>query len=447
MLLPTPSSKHRSFDPLIKTIRERAETLPDQRAPECDYSVADAVMSAIAMFSLKDSSLLAFRERRNDQNMKNIYRIEGVPSDTTMREILDPIDPDSLRPLFQAVYRKIQRAGGLKPYVFHEDCYLLSIDGTEYFSSDKVHCPSCMQRKKKNSDEVTYYHQLLGAVLVHPDQKQVVPFAPEPIVKQDGNCKNDCERNAAKRLLTKIREEHPHLKLIVVEDALASNAPHIRLLKQLHMHFLLGVKPADHEHLFDEVIRAYEEDRMTSIQWEDPKRPGITCEIGFTDALPLNKSNADLRVNFLQYSEHDPDGQRIKCFSWVTDLEITQANAKKLVRGGRARWKIENETFNTLKNQGYQFEHNFGHGDKNLSVVFAMLMMLTFLVDQTQEHGCPLFQAMHKKFTSRRSVWDHIRSHFRHFEFESMQHLYEVVLNDIGKMPAPTMGCYGARVT
>ncbi len=198
----------------------------------------------------------------------------------------------------------------------------------------------------------------------------------------------------------------------------------------------------------DEVIKAYEEDRMTSIQWEDPNNRGVTCEIGFADNLPLNKSNPDVRVNFLQYSEYGPDGERVKHFSWVTDLTITPDNAAHLVRGGRARWKVENETFNTLKNQGYQFEHNYGHGKENLSVVFAMLMMLTFLVDQTQEQGCQLFQAMHKKFTSRRSVWDHIRSHFRHFEFASMQHLYEVVLNDLAReLPAPTLGLYGARVT
>lgn len=446
MLLPLKPNKNKSFDPLIKELRAIAEKLSGDRKGTT-FSVADSIMSAIAMFSLKDPSLLAFQERRNDQNMKHIYRIENVPSDTTMRETLDPVDPDSLRPLFQAIFRKMQRGGGLKPFVFHEDCYLLSIDGTEYFSSKKVHCPSCLERKNKSSGEITYYHQMVGAVLVHPDQKQVIPLAPEPIIKQDGNNKNDCERNASKRLLTKIREEHPNLKLIVVEDALASNAPHIRLLKQQRMHFLLGAKPADHEHLFAEVIQAYEEDRMTSIQWEDPKRKGVTCEIGFTGNLPLNKSNLDLRVNFLQYSEYGPDGECMKCFSWVTDLTITEENAAKLVSGGRARWKIENETFNTLKNQGYQFEHNFGHGVENLSVVFAMLMMLTFLVDQTQEQGCPLFQAIHKKFTSRRSVWDHIRSHFRHFEFESMQHLYEVVLNDVGKLPAPTIGLYGSRVT
>ncbi len=174
--------KHVSFDPLMQVIRDGAETLPDRRGEGVDYSIADAVMSAVATFSLKDPSLLAFQERRNDQNMKSVYRIEQVPSDTRMREILDPIQPDLLRPLFNGVFRKLQRGAGLKPFVFYEDCYLLSIDGTEYFSSKSVHCDSCLQRKNKQTDEVTYYHQMIGAVLVHPDQKQVIPMAPEPIV-------------------------------------------------------------------------------------------------------------------------------------------------------------------------------------------------------------------------------------------------------------------------
>ena len=438
-LPPPPSRKHLSFDPLIRTIHERAQQLPDAQTRDGDYSIADAVMSAIAMFSLKDPSLVAFQGRRNDHNMKNLYRIENVPSDTWMRELLDPISPAALRPMFNDVFRQLQRGGALKPYVFHEDSYLLSIDGTQYFSSKKVHCDSCLQKKNKKTGEITYSHQMLGAVLVHPDCKQVIPLAPEPIIKQDGDCKNDCERNASKRLLTQIRQEHPNLKLIVVEDGLASNAPHIQLLKSLQMNFLLGAKPADHEHLFDQAIQAAEEGRDTSITWTDPKHPDVLCEIRFVENLALNKTHPNLRVNFLQYTEYGPDGHERKKFSWVTDLPITRDNAQHLVRGGRARWKVENETFNTLKNQGYNFEHNYGHGKINLSVVLAMLMMLTFLLDQTQELCCPLFQAVHKKYTSRRSVWDHLRSHFRHFKFESMQQLYEVMLNDLAKeLPPPT---------
>lgn len=210
--------KQLSFDPLILLIRQQAELLFDARKRKGNFSVADAVLSAIAMFSLKDSSLLAFQERRNDENMKNLFCIQQVPSDTQMREILDPLTCDSIRPMFNSIFAALQRGKALEPYVFHEGCYLLSLDGTEYFASKQVHCASCLERKNSKTGEITYYHQMLGVVLVHPDQKQVIPLAPEPIIKQDGENKNDCERNAAKRLLPKIRAEHPHLRLIVVED-------------------------------------------------------------------------------------------------------------------------------------------------------------------------------------------------------------------------------------
>ncbi len=436
--------KHLSFDPLADLIRKRAERLPDVRSRQGNFSVADAFMSAFAVFSLKDPSLLAFDARRNDQNMKNLFRIDHVPSDTQMREILDPLDPELARPFFNDVFSALQRGKALKPFVFHKNSYLLSVDGTGYFSSRTIHCDSCLRKESSKTGAVTYHHQMLGAVVVHPDHKEVIPLAPEPIIKQDGDNKNDCERNASKRLLRRIRREHPHLKLIVVEDALASNAPHIRELADLDMRFILGVKPGDHEYLFNQLLREFEEDRVTTLSWQKKDEKDVLCEIAFTHDLPLNESNQDVRVNFLQYMEFGPDGERRKIFSWVTDLTITKGNARHLVRGGRARWKIENETFNTLKNQGYHFEHNFGHGKQNLSVVFAMVMMLAFLVDQTQQLCCPLFQAVLKKTGSKRVLWEHTRSHFYHFRFQSMRHLHVVALYDLAKeVPAPpTPGAY-----
>ena len=205
---------------------------------------------------MKDPSLLAFEKRRNDENIKNLFRVLNVPSDTQMRTILDSLEPDLLRPMFNDVFRQLQRGKAREPYVFHDGCYLVSMDGTGYFSSKKIHCKSCLQKKNSKTGEITYHHQMLGAVVVHPGHKQVIPLAPEPIIKQDGDNKNDCERNAGKRLLQKIRNEHPNLKLIVVEDGLASNSPHILQLKSLDRHFILGAKPDDHEHLFDEVSQA-----------------------------------------------------------------------------------------------------------------------------------------------------------------------------------------------
>ena len=364
--------------------------------------------------------------------MKVIFGVETIPSDTQMRDMLDPVDPDSLRPVFGDVFRVLQRGKALEPFAFYDGGYLLAVDGTGQYSSRKVHCDSCQEKTHKTTNEVTYEHHMLGAVIVHPDHREVIPLAPEPIRKQDGATKNDCERNASKRLLEKIRREHPRLKLIVVEDGLASNAPHIRLLQQLDMHFILGVKPGDHAYLFQQIGAAYDEEH--TIVWTEGK---VQCVISFVNGVPLNEANQDLLVNYLEYGEYDAEGNRLKTFSWVTDLTITRRNARHLVRGGRARWKIENETFNTLKNQGYHYEHNYGHGDRNLCVVFCMLMMLAFLVDQVQQHCCPLFEAARKKLGSKRALWESLRSHFRHFKCQSMCHIYEAIIYGLGKEAYP----------
>jgi hypothetical protein len=434
VVLPPPLSarkvrKHLSADALYALIREGFGAIQDHRRATSIIPLADALMSAFAMFCLKDPSLLAFQQRRSDGNLKALFGIGQIPSDTQMREILDPLDPEHLRPSFGKVFRQLQRGKALEAFEFYDGGYLLSLDGTGYFSSQKVHCPSC-QVKEHKSGVVTYEHQMLAAVIVHPDLKEVIPLAPEPIQKQDGSTKNDCERNAARRLLRKIREEHPRLKLIVVEDGLASNGPHVRDLVECRMHFILGVKPGDHPFLFQQIQAACWEGRSPKLT---RKERGITCEVSWVWGVALNESNQDLRVNFLEYKEYDAQGNCRKHFTWITDLHITHRNAWLFARGGRARWRIENETFNTLKNQEYHFEHNYGHGQQNLSVVFAMLMMLAFLVDQTQQLCCPLFRAAWEKLGSKRALWDNLRSHFRHFRFRSMRHLYEAILFDLGR--------------
>ena len=145
------------------------------------------------------------------------------------------------------------------------------------------------------------------------------------------------------------------------------------------------------------------------------------------NTVALNESNQDVLVNFLEYWEVHSDGTT-QHFSWVTDFSITRENAMHLMRGGRARWKIENETFNTLKNQGYHFEHNYGHGQQNLSVVFALLMMLAFLVDQLLQLTCRLFQAVWRKEGSKVRLWEHLRALFYSLEFASMVDLLKALL-------------------
>jgi hypothetical protein len=278
--------------------------------------------------------------------------------------------------------------------------------------------------------EVTYSHQLLAAAIVHPDVSEVIPVFPEPIEKQAGETKNDCERTAAKRFVEQFRHAHPHLNVIMTEDGLHSNAPHIRTLQAHNMHFIIGAKRDDHVWLFDRLEEAVTSGTATEFTLTEGT---VTHRFRFLNAVALNESNQDLLVNVLEYWETQADG-RTQHFAWVTDISITRDNASDLMRGGRARWKIENETFNTLKNQGYHFEHNFGHGEQHLAVVFAMLMMLAFLVDQAQQIACRLFQAVLRKEGCKTQMWEHVRALFYSVEWTSMTQLFEAML-------------YGYRIT
>jgi hypothetical protein len=253
----------------------------------------------------------------------------------------------------------------------------------------------------------------------------VIPLRPHPNINQAGANKHDCERNAAKRLIAKLRQDHPHLKVIVTADSLSSNAPHIEVLQDHHLHSILGVKEGDHAYLFEHVAAAERAGRVLSYDREDTK-PGLRHRFRFVRDVPLNEANGDLRVNFLECWEWNRD--QVQHCSWVTDLRVNKGTVYQLMRGGRARWRIENETFNTLKNQGYHFEHNYGHGYQHLSVMFAVLMMLAFLVDQVQQLCCPLFQAVWAKLGSKRRLWEKMRALFYDYALESMRHLFEALL-------------------
>jgi hypothetical protein len=135
----------------------------------------------------------------------------------------------------------------------------------------------------------------------------------------------------------------------------------------------------------------------------------------------------------VEYWEIGPKGT--KHFTWVTDLPVTTDTVYSIMRGGRARWRIENETFNTLKNQGYHFGHNYGLGKQHLAAVFATLMMLAFLVDQVQQHCCPLFQAVWAKLRSKRALWEAMRGLFGWFLVDSMVDLYRALLQGVQKKP------------
>ena len=424
--------KHLSFNALREALSDRFNQIDDLRQnAKVDYPLHDCLMSGFAMMFFQDPSLLAFQQRIQDSiernNLSTVFNVGTIPKDTQMREILDPIESQAIAPVFSDFLLRLQRGKQLARYRFIDDMYLISMDGSQYFSSEKINCPNCLVTQSKNG-KPRYHHQILQPAIVDPDIKQVLPLAPEQISNQDGAEKQDCEINAGKRCIKKIRKAHPKLKIIITTDSLFSKQPFIDELKKADMSFILVAKPTDHKVLFEWVNDLTQLGEGGRLELTDSK--GRRHCYQWVNKVPLNGTKDADDVNFFQFQIISKDNKITYKNSWVTDIHIDRNNIVTLVKGGRARWKIENETFNTLKNQGYHLEHNFGHGQKNLSFVFFMLNLLAFYVHQILELTDGLYQRLrYKKFTSRKEYFNQLRCTFRIMLFKSWEHMLNHILD------------------
>ena len=425
------SKKHLNFGSLRKVLSSQLSQLPDKRqASKCDYSVHDAMMCGFACMYFQDPSLLQFqiqlRDRENRDNLMSLFNVQGIPENTRIRDLIDNVSSDQLNPVFKEYFFRLQRGKHLEDYQIFPGLYLCSIDGTRYYSSGKIHCKNCLKTNHKNGS-ITYSHKVLQGAIMHPDRRQVIPLMPEEICNCDGSTKQDCETNAGKRAIPKIRKDHPQPGLIIVADDLFSKQPFIETVLYERMHYILVCKPTDHAVMMTYIQAS---DRLKEQRIIDEK--GRIHVYEWINKVPLNGNKNTIMTNFFRYTIRsiDEDGREKINYknSWVTDLEITRMNIRTLVRAGRCRWKIENECFNTLKNQGYHIEHNYGHGEKNLCFNFYLLTLLAFFFHQIFELTDRLYQACRKKFGSKRHMWETFRSYIKLLIFESWEMLLDFAL-------------------
>lgn len=396
--------------------------IPDSRNRVINQSLSDICQSAFAMFHLKFPSLLDFDSATVHQkaNLKTAYGIKSLCSDSQMRRVLDEVEPEHIfRRISQLINNEFEKVGGARQFQVFDQRLILSLDGVEHFRSNKVRCENCLT-KTSSSKGTSHYHQMLCGSIVHPNESQVFIAAAEPIIKQDGTTKNDCERNAAKRVITSLNKVYPDFKFLVVADGLYSCGPVIDLLKQHKHDFIITVKPGDHDNLFTH-FRTWSEQSATTKMMIS--KEGIQHRFEWANGIALNQSWANMKLNVLVYEQVDLKGN-ITRFSWVTNLKISKRNVETIMRIGRSRWKIENETFNTLKNQGYNFEHNFGHGEKHLCSTLAFLMFLAFLIDQLIELCSQSFQLIVKAAKTRVKVWFQQRAIFTSIESNNFNSIY-----------------------
>ena len=422
---------------LLRAVRACFDRVPDTVVSR-KYSLGDCLMAGLAVFMEKSPSLLQFQNDRLapeiDANLRQLYGLGDPMCDTTLRTRLDPIRPGlrSLRRCFREALVHAQRGGELKRMQIGRGYYVVAIDGTQSFSSSRIHGPCCLEARRRNG-RTTFSHQQLCAVMVRPERSRVLPMAIEAIRNGDGSSKNDCERNAFGRLLPEFARMYAKMKMkcIIVADGLYSHAPQIQLLKRHGLNFLLTARPADHQRLYSQM----ESSRQEWVEDLTPEGQSRKRRVRILQNLSLNKSHPDLRVHVVQSEERrSPNSEDLLRYAWVTNLDPEEWSPLDLARAARSRWKIENETFNTLKTF-QSFEHNFGHGKRHLSDLLAMLMLLAFLIDQLLESACPAMKRMFILYKSRKDTWNRLRSLFCCVPFSDWGTLYACALREIRVAP------------
>lgn len=422
-----------SLGNLFKGFSEAVSFVPDFRVvkKKVKYKVPDICASGFAMMYFQDPSLNYFqkkmKETTNKSNLGTMFGVENIPKQKRMRTFIDRIEPKYFYPAFNDVLKRLDKAKQLDQFKF-DDFFLLPLDGTQIYCTKckDMSCSHCLTKNHRNGS-TSYSHSVVVPMIVHPDKKQVLPLIAEEIRNEDGTKKQDCEINAAKRLIPKLKENYPNRKFVIMGDGLYAKQTFIDLIEENEYGYMLVVSPEYNVGFLEEVERRKQVNRVKRLEISSEGKKYCyewSSEIGF------KKTGKTTDANYIGLTITDEKtGQVTYLNTWATSLEVSEENVMQLVKVARSRWKVENEGFNVLKNHDYELEHNYGHGEENLLFNFFQLTLLAHLYHQAHELGDELYQKLRAKKETKKNFWDSIRAAVRSILFLCWRDLLDYLLD------------------
>jgi hypothetical protein len=438
-----------SFDKLVRLLHQRLDKLPDHRkgGNNTSYELKDAALGGLAVFFTQSPSFLAHQKKMEDtkgrSNATSLFGIERTPSTPQIRNLLDPVPPEELFPLFRSILAALERDETLAQFRAFDDSLLVSFDGTQYFSSQKIKCDQCSQQRLNNG-QILYSHKVMTAVVVNPDLPHVLPLEPEFIRPQDGHTKQDCEIAAAKRWLKRCGSSYAAYQLTLLGDDLYAHQPFCHLVLKANLNFIFVCKPDSHQKLYEwlDFLQAKPDEELPTVtrrHWN-----GQFTEIWtyrYINQVPLRAGPDALDVNWCELTITRADtGQQLYLNSWVTNYQLDDEKVIDIAQAGRSRWKTENEGNNILKNRGYHLEHNFGHGQQYLSATLLTLNLLAFFFHTVLHLIDTRYQRLREHLGARQTFFNDIRTLTRYLCFDSWNHLLDFMIEqlELDIPPAPT---------
>jgi hypothetical protein len=427
-----------SFDHLQAILRQHTSELPDVRkpSPNTRYTIQNAALGALGIFFMQSPSFLEYqrqlRHRQGHDNAQTLFGIEPIPCDNHIRTLLDPIAPHYFNSVFFEVFAHLEQQRWLDSFRVLDQQLLVSLDGTQYFSSQALHCPNCLTRQLSNG-QTLYSHTVITPVIVCPGRTQVIALAPEYIMPQDGHAKQDCEQAAGKRWV----QHHaatlvPH-HVTLLGDDLSSKEPFCSLALQQGFNFILVCKPDSHPKFYKRL--AFWQAQGAIAQREQRCRHGRLTEVTlyrFLNEVLLQDGKHARAVNWVEMTVlNAKTGEQLYYNTFITNHRLSAENVAQVAHAGRGRWKIANENNNVLKTKGYHLEHNFGHGKQYLAATMLSLNLLAFLFHTVLEWSDASYALLRQVLGRRQTFFEDMRALTRYMVFESWHHLMDFMIQGL----------------
>ena len=421
---------------MLQCLKSAISCFPDKRTGQnTKFSMNNVGMGAFSLFFTQNPSFLSFQtimqKSKGKNNAQSLFGISEIPSDNQIRKLLDIVNPSLLFPVFSNIFKNLTESGCMEPFRSFEGNLLCALDGTQYFSSKKIHCENCNQRKHKNGS-ITYFHTAITPVIVAPGKNKVISLEPEFITPQDGHTKQDCENAAAKRWICQYASIYKKNGLTILGDDLYCKHSICSLIIEQGLDFILTCKPGSHKKLY-QLIEKF--DKMHEVQEVIEKRwTGKDHEIDtyrFLNNVPVRDGEDAIEVNWCELVTTQTDGSILYKNAFATNFKISKSNVKLIVTDGRARWKVENENNNVLKTKGYHLEHNFGHGDKHLSSIFLTFNLLSFLFHTVLDIMDEKYRLIREDLPTRETFFNDLRALTRYMYFDSWDSMMTFMFNGL----------------
>lgn len=424
------------FEELLEILQISIERFPENRRKSGNYSYTlhDITLGSFSVFFSQSPSFLSHQrilyKNHHDSNAHTLFHLEKIPTDPQIKSVLDQIASSHLNGVFTDCFHLLNEIGVLENYRQLNGTLLIGMDGTEYFTSDKLSCPGCLTREKKTKDGAIteYHHRVLAPMIMSPHSSQVIPMWPEFISNTDGEDKQDCENKAFKRWLETHKGSFNPYAVTFLGDDLYSKDPLCKAIIEAKQYFIFTCKHSSHPWL-SECVKYGDVQEIEKTEYvNNKKQKAVYRYVGDVD---IKDDRQALKVNWLSVEIQDAGGKRLYRNDFVTNHEITNENVPYIAASGRCRWKIENEGFNTLKTRGYHFEHNFGHGKQNLSETLLTLNLIAFLFHSILEWTSPKYKTLRQTLPTRKMFYTDFTALTRYMIFDSWDHLISFMIQGL----------------